>query len=59
MKNENRKMGNILVCSLDEQQCQQECEHKNDRTKCPFTEVKEVKVNKYRYGETEPFYLRD
>lgn len=25
-----------IICSLDEQQCQQECKHKSDRTKCPF-----------------------
>lgn len=28
-----------IICSLDEQQCQQECKHKSDRTKCPFTQM--------------------
>lgn len=25
-----------IQCSLDEQQCQQECKNKNDRDNCPF-----------------------
>lgn len=32
-------MSDKIVCSLDEQQCQQECKHKSDRTKCPFVTV--------------------
>lgn len=29
----------VLVCKLDQQQCQQECEHKSDRKNCPFVEM--------------------
>jgi len=29
----------VLVCKLDQQQCQQECEHKSDRKACPFVEM--------------------
>jgi len=29
-----------LVCRLDEQQCQQECEHKADRSKCPLVDIR-------------------
>jgi len=28
-----------IECSLDAQQCQQECKHKNNRAECPFTKL--------------------
>jgi len=31
-----------LICSLDEQQCQQECEHKENRSLCPRTQKRKM-----------------
>lgn len=33
------------MCSLDEQQCRDSCEHKNNRSQCPFTNTQNDPVN--------------
>lgn len=38
-----------LECSLDNQQCQQECEHKEDRIKCPFVSELPYKKEFHEY----------
>lgn len=37
----------ILICGLDEQQCQQECKHKSNRKNCPFVTVAESLLSKH------------
>lgn len=46
-----------LICSLDAQQCQQECEHKSDRTKCPFINL--IKNQDKEVKEEPLFYLSE
>lgn len=40
-----------MQCSLDEQQCQQECEHKSNRKDCPFASELPYKKEFHEYFE--------